>query len=135
MSKDASCFLQMCREFGVHPAVKQLHEWSTWVTPESQPRRFDTKFFLTVLDHQPHASHDNKEATTTDWLSPADVVHNSETIEIKVNPPQYYTMNELLPFTTLQELEEAAKNKASSWNFHTFLSHLFSISSSTLLLR
>ena len=111
MSKDASCFLKMCREFGVHPAVRQLHEWSTWITPVVETKRFDTKFFLAVLDHQPQAIHDNKEATTTDWVTPAEVVQKNRTMEIKVMPPQFYTMSELMPVKNLRELEEVAKNK------------------------
>lgn len=69
VEKDASQFLVMCKELGVVPDVWALTEWSNWLTPitmrtteqKRQPKRFDTAFFLCILDSFPPAVHDNTE--------------------------------------------------------------------------
>jgi len=111
VSGDASHFIKMCKLLSIYPDVHRLHEWSNWVTPAFEAKRFDTKFFLAILDRQPHAMHDNKEATTTDWVTPQEVVQKNRTKEIKVMPPQFYTMFELQAVRSLEALATEAKNK------------------------
>lgn len=68
VDKDATEFLTMCKQLGVVPDVWALNEWSNWLTPvitrtgESRSnRRFDTAFYVCVLDHLPRAIQDNTE--------------------------------------------------------------------------
>ena len=73
---DAWEFITMCQELNVVPDVWSLFEWSNWLTPvfsrvdaaktggmKPGSKRFDTAFYLCVLDYIPKAVHDNKETT------------------------------------------------------------------------
>ena len=68
---DAAAFPRMCARLGIQPMLSALHEWSIWVTPTIETKRFFTRFYLAVLPSLPaHAAHDSLEATTTDWFRP-----------------------------------------------------------------
>ena len=75
VNDDANQYLLMCRELNVLPDIWSLYEWSNWLTPvlpKSGPghekghgkgRRYDTAFYLCVLDYIPNAVHCDKEIT------------------------------------------------------------------------
>mgnify|MGYP002385057135 CR=1 FL=1 len=102
----------MCRNFKIYPDVARLYEWSNWITPHFEAKRFDTKFFLAIIKEVPSfAIHDSTESTTTDWLTPTELLLKNQAREIKVIPPQFYTMTELSSIPDLKELENVAKTK------------------------
>lgn len=55
---DANKFLELCTEMNCVPDVWSLHEWSNWLTPPVIPKRFDTVFYVTTLDHSDDISAD-----------------------------------------------------------------------------
>jgi nucleoside diphosphate-linked moiety X motif protein 19 len=73
VDKDASEFVQMCKELRLMPDVWALGEWSNWLTPVQAPvlgdtpygRRYDTAFFICCLDHIPEAAHDDRETVAS----------------------------------------------------------------------
>ena len=58
---DASQFITLCKELRCVPDIWALAEWSNWLTPAGQPRRFDTMFYLCFLDSTPDVDHDKAE--------------------------------------------------------------------------
>lgn len=63
--KDASSFIDLCRETGLCPDLWSLYEWSNWLTPISVGhKRFDTAFYLCCLEKQPKVVLDHTEVTT-----------------------------------------------------------------------
>lgn len=76
VNNDASQFLNMCKELRIIPDVWALYEWSNWLTPvmPSQgkgkySRRYDTAFYMCVLDYIPDAVHCDKETTELEVMS------------------------------------------------------------------
>lgn len=66
VDEDASQFISMCKELNILPDIWSLYEWSNWLTPilpSKSGRRYDTAFFLCVLDYIPNAVHCDKETT------------------------------------------------------------------------
>lgn len=72
VDKDASQFIKMCKTFNIVPDIWSLGEWANWLTPvsfarkasktdEGSKRRYDTAFFICLLDSIPDALHDDKE--------------------------------------------------------------------------
>lgn len=72
VDKDASQFITMCKKYNIVPDIWSLAEWSNWLTPlsfarktanvyEGSKRRYDTAFFLCLLDSIPDAMHDDRE--------------------------------------------------------------------------
>src|SRR5262245_57912984 len=51
-----------------------LVPWTRWVTPEFEPRRFDTYFFVAALPAGQRARDVSGEADHTMWVRPADAI-------------------------------------------------------------
>ena len=51
-----------------------LTPFAHWITPESEPRRFDTHFFLAVAPIGQEAVPDGGETLDAEWMSPAHAV-------------------------------------------------------------
>jgi 8-oxo-dGTP pyrophosphatase MutT (NUDIX family) len=68
-----------------------LVPWSRWVTPEFEPRRFDTYFFLAPLPAGQVTRDVGGEADETVWCAPADAIDGRFTML----PPTLFTLAEL----------------------------------------
>lgn len=80
VDQDASQFINMCKTLDIVPDIWSLTEWSNWLTPvsharkasqtdEGSKRRYDTAFFICLLDNIPDAVHDDKESVHLQvWL-------------------------------------------------------------------
>lgn len=78
---DATQFKVMCEQYKISPDVDRLIPYSNWITPAIEKRRWNTHFFLTVLDQEytnqkeqdlyfKNVMADGKETVQFDWLKP-----------------------------------------------------------------
>jgi 8-oxo-dGTP pyrophosphatase MutT (NUDIX family) len=72
-----------------------------WVTPEIEIRRYDTRFFLTVLPDGQEARHDDSETTEIAWLTPADALARCLGGQMMLPPPTWTTLRQLERHPTL----------------------------------
>lgn len=57
-------FLILCKQFELCPDIWSLYEWSNWLTPTHlKSKRYDTIFYLCVLDEIPDVQIDGNEIT------------------------------------------------------------------------
>jgi 8-oxo-dGTP pyrophosphatase MutT (NUDIX family) len=56
---------------GLLPALDLLVHFAHWITPASQPKRYDTQFFLAEAPAEHLAVHDGHEAVESIWINPA----------------------------------------------------------------
>lgn len=105
---DATQFKVMCEQYQISPSIDRLIYYSNWITPVNEKRRYNTHFFLTVLDQEytNQASHDlylnavkadGKETVLFDWLTPEQAIIQQKEKKIVLMPPQWYTLSSLLP--------------------------------------
>lgn len=72
-----------------------LGAWAQWITPEVEPKRFDTKFFVAALPSGQRTRDVGGEADQVAWLRPADALTASRNGEIYLMPPTATTLAEL----------------------------------------
>ncbi|KAI8346890.1 hypothetical protein EDC96DRAFT_418898, partial [Choanephora cucurbitarum] len=82
--QDASQFKVLCDTFDVRPAVERLIPFSNWITPIAEKKRYNTLFFLTVLEEfgtkrEQEAAlssvvADGKETVLFEWLQPEEAL-------------------------------------------------------------
>ncbi|KAI8645571.1 hypothetical protein BD408DRAFT_429553 [Parasitella parasitica] len=99
---NASQFKAMCDTFSIRPAVDKLIPFSNWITPVEEKKRYDTMFFLTVLDehktqqeqdlHLNAVSADGTETVLFDWLKPEEALQKKEEKQVVMIPPQWYSL-------------------------------------------
>lgn len=64
----------VCARLGVQLAVDRLAYHSYWLTPPGLPKRFDTRFFVTVAPPAQRASFDQLETIEHRWIRPTDAL-------------------------------------------------------------
>jgi len=77
-----------------------------WCTPESQPRRFDTRFFLVVLTEPVDLTHTPGEALSAVWVQPGEALDSNQDGRIALLPPTMRTLRRLAGYRTVSELLE-----------------------------
>lgn len=73
---------------------------SRWITPEISPRRFDTWFFLGVLDRAALVRVDGSEITDHRWLTARAALDAHAAGEISLAPPTFVTVTWIAEYAT-----------------------------------
>ncbi|MET7602576.1 NUDIX hydrolase [Streptomyces avermitilis] len=85
-----------------------LGAWTRWITPEFEPRRYDTWFFVAALPEGQRTRNASTEADRTVWIRPADAADGYDKGELLMMPPTVATLRQLLPYTAAAEVLAAA---------------------------
>jgi 8-oxo-dGTP pyrophosphatase MutT (NUDIX family) len=88
-----------------------LFRWSHWVTPELMKRRFDTRFFIAAMPPEQICRPDSRETTHGIWVSPGKALAGNLSGEIPLSPPGVVTLQEILPYKSMAQLQEEAANR------------------------
>lgn len=86
-----------------------LRPWANWVTPESQPIRYDTAFFVAAMPEGQEAHGDTREATSTGWFRPATLLDGWRNRKISLMPPTWAQLKMLDTFRTVDEVMDFAE--------------------------
>jgi 8-oxo-dGTP pyrophosphatase MutT (NUDIX family) len=76
-----------------------LRPWSRWVTPVTEERRYDTRFFAAALPPGQRARDVSAEADTAGWYRPDEALAAARRGEIMLLPPTAVTLGELAACT------------------------------------
>ncbi|WP_344135625.1 NUDIX hydrolase [Saccharopolyspora halophila] len=79
-----------------------LRPWSNWVTPEREPRRYDTRFFLAALPEGQLADAGTSEAAEAYWAAPQRALEDFRAGRCQLLPPTEVTLAELAEHDTLE---------------------------------
>ncbi|WP_229068100.1 NUDIX hydrolase [Actinoplanes sp. DH11] len=82
-----------------------LLPWSRWITPEFEPKRFDTWFFAALLPEAQHTQDVSGEADRTAWIDPGDAD------DLPMLPPTRHTLRQLAACGTIEEVVAAAAHR------------------------
>ena len=72
-----------------------LLPWARWITPEFEPRRFDTFFFVALLPQGQRTRDVSSEADLTMWVRPADIAARAAAGELTMLPPTLVTLGDV----------------------------------------
>ena len=72
-----------------------LRPWSRWVTPVTEERRYDTRFFAAALPPGQQARDVSGEADRAGWFRPGEALAAARRGEIMLLPPTAVTLGEL----------------------------------------
>lgn len=75
-----------------------LRPWSNWITPEAEPRRYDTRFFVAVLPHGQNADGATSEAAQVAWRTPEQALASWRAGEHVLMPPTWSQLDALRGF-------------------------------------
>ena len=94
-------FGELCVKEGLHVACDRLAYFSYWLTPESAPRRFDTRFFLAAMpDHQTTLA-DTDETADDHWEKPSEALAKFHAGDWRMIDPTLRSLETLAQFSTV----------------------------------
>jgi 8-oxo-dGTP pyrophosphatase MutT (NUDIX family) len=117
-------------ETGVVLNETDLYPWAHWITPEIEPRRYDTKFFVAALPADQEAADVSGETDHADWSAPGEALAAERTGRIRMLPPTMSILIELADLANVaQVIKQAIDRKIepvlpqlveteSGWQFH-----------------
>jgi 8-oxo-dGTP pyrophosphatase MutT (NUDIX family) len=85
-----------------------LLPWARWVTPEFEPKRFDTWFFVALLPAGQHARDVSGEAEATQWIGPA------AADGLAMLPPTRSMLNDLGAYRRIEEVVAASAGREAA---------------------
>lgn len=85
-----------------------LAPWAHWVTPEFEPKRYDTRFFVAALPAGQVPAHFDGESDLGEWVRPADALQRQAEQQIAMLPPTAFTLAELAEFGSVADVMAAA---------------------------
>ena len=77
---------------GLRLDLAALRPFARWITPVSEGRRFDTRFFLFVAGGSLIGIHDDQETTASFWATPGEVLRRFACRDLKLAPPTHRTL-------------------------------------------
>ncbi|MFC9429509.1 NUDIX hydrolase [Streptomyces sp. NPDC056987] len=77
-----------------------LGAWARWITPEFEPRRYDTWFFVAALPPGQRTRNASTEADRTVWIRPSEATEAYDKGELLMMPPTIATLRQLQPYGT-----------------------------------
>lgn len=72
-----------------------MRAWAHWITPEFEPRRYDTRFFVAVLPEGQTPHGDTSEADDAGWWRPGGLLQDAEAGSAMLMPPTRVCLEQL----------------------------------------
>ncbi len=88
-----------------------LAPWTHWITPEFEPRRYDTRFFVAALPVGQRTRDILGEADRVGWMTPAHAVAGVESGTMAMLPPTYVTCSELTALPSAADVLMATRDR------------------------
>ncbi|MBA3294625.1 MAG: NUDIX hydrolase [Geodermatophilaceae bacterium] len=93
---------------GVTLRADLLRPWAHWITPEAEPRRYDTKFFTAAVPAGQEPRNVSGEADEAAWVRVVDALAENEQGTRMMLPPTLVTLTDLVGHATVADVLEAA---------------------------
>jgi 8-oxo-dGTP pyrophosphatase MutT (NUDIX family) len=96
---------------GLRLRADLLRPWAHWITPEVEPKRYDTRFFVAAMPPAQRTRQVGGESDRTVWLSPQEALDRHEAGELAMLPPTVFTLAELTSFPTVDSVLAQANER------------------------
>ncbi|MFJ4713171.1 NUDIX hydrolase [Streptomyces sp. NPDC088785] len=110
IARDLS-FAEFLQRRGLVLRSDLLGAWARWITPEFEPRRYDTWFFAAALPAGQRTSDDSTEADRTVWIGPDRAAAAYDRGELTMMPPTIATLRTLSGHRTAHDALAGAASR------------------------
>ncbi len=102
---------ETAEETGVRLETADLSAWAHWTTPECEPRRFETRFFVAPMPSDQTARDISGETDGAEWSTPARALSAERRGELALMPPTLSILLELAELSTVAEVVDRATGR------------------------
>lgn len=110
VARDVS-FAEFLERRGLVLRSDLLGAWTHWITPEFEPRRYDTWFFVAALPEGQRTRNASTEADSTVWIRPGEAADAYDKGDLLMMPPTIATLRQLRSYATAAEALAAAPGR------------------------
>ncbi|GGK90647.1 NUDIX hydrolase [Streptomyces flaveus] len=110
VARDVS-FAEFLERRGLVLRSDLLGAWTRWITPEFEPRRYDTWFFVAALPEGQRTRNASTEADSTVWIRPGEAADAYDKGDLLMMPPTIATLRQLRSYATAAEALAAAPGR------------------------
>ena len=96
---------------GLVPATERLLYFARWITPPTNPRRFDTRFLVGRMPRGQEAVIDGTETVSCSWFTPRAALAAYEAGRIQLIPPTVRTLDDLARFPSVAAVLDDARQR------------------------
>ena len=89
--------------------LSQLVYFAHWITPDSQPKRYDTRFFVASAPVGQLGMHDDSETVSHLWIDPNEALSEAKSSGFEIVLPTRQNLMAVANYKTVNEVLEAAK--------------------------
>src|SRR5712692_10510158 len=93
------------------PATEDLFYFARWITPITNPRRWDTRFLIGRMPPDQEAVVDGTETVSCAWFTPRAALAAYEAGAISLIPPTVRTLDDLGRFGSIEEALDDARRR------------------------
>jgi 8-oxo-dGTP pyrophosphatase MutT (NUDIX family) len=110
-SRDQSLSLgELLERYEASVDLDRLYFWSWWVTPKCEKKRYDTRFFVVVVEDG-SGRHDERETVDSGWFVPEELLKTKDQDSFPLAPPTWWTLFELARHKSIDEVLAAAASR------------------------
>jgi 8-oxo-dGTP pyrophosphatase MutT (NUDIX family) len=102
---------EMLRRRGLVLRADLLRVWAHWITPEVEPKRFDTRFFVAAMPDGQLTREVGGEADRVAWLGPSEALAAQSRGELAMLPPTLAALTGLASFASVTDVMAAAQQR------------------------
>jgi 8-oxo-dGTP pyrophosphatase MutT (NUDIX family) len=106
-------FATLLEREGLFLDARELVYYSNWITPESEPLRFDTHFFIATAPEGQIAVADAVEVHDGEWLEPNDALARAERDELSIMFPTRKHLERLAAHDSVASLLAHARSRTA----------------------
>jgi 8-oxo-dGTP pyrophosphatase MutT (NUDIX family) len=88
-----------------------VRPWANWITPESKPRRYDTRFFVAEVPPGQTADDQSSEVSEAYWSRPAALLDAGRAGDVQLMAPTRTCLEELAALVDVRSALDAATNR------------------------
>ena len=98
---------ELARREGLQLATDRIRYFSHWITPESAPARFDTRFFVAAMPPGQRAVGHHQETAGGIWVQPADALRHCDEGRWQMIHPTLTTLGTASRYASVETLMAA----------------------------
>ena len=101
-------FADLLRAHGLAVDASGVRPWARWITPEGEPRRYDTRFFVAALPPGATAEDLTSESSAAGWVGVRDAIVQYERGDRPMFPPTIATLRAIDGLPAVADVLDAA---------------------------
>jgi hypothetical protein len=102
-------FLDIVRGENLRLAADLMVPFAHWITPQNQPKRFDTQFLLVAAPVEQLGAHDGGESVEGFWIAPQAALREAQAGRRTLLFPTHMNLVKLARFASVAEAVEVAR--------------------------